>query len=344
MMKKRILSLMMVLWVLCAFVPCVAGAAEKYGDYLSYTVNADGKGVTITNCSSNANGNIVIPEEIDGLPVTTIGNDAFNGCTSMKGVTIPDSVTSIGNGAFLACYNLVNIIIPDSVITIGQDAFAGCMKLENVVIGNSVTIIGDDAFGDCHYLTAITIPDSVKSIGEDTFYNCYGLETVTIGNGVTTIGEDAFRLCRNLEIITIGKNVKSIGKNAFNGCNIIDEVYYLGTKEQWKKISIESGNDKLTGADFFYGGYAPIRPAAITVTETDGTYQITASTRRTGTAYAAVYGEGGTLLSVTKAAFINWETSITPDIPDGAKYIKFFVWTNNVQPVTTTQEITLAGE
>ena len=98
--------------------------------------------------------------------VTSIGDDAFLGCTGLTSVTIPDSVTSIGESAFEDCTGLTSVTIGNSVNSIGKYAFYGCTGLTSVTIGNSVTSIGDRAFYKCTGLTSVTIPDSVTSIGE----------------------------------------------------------------------------------------------------------------------------------------------------------------------------------
>ena len=90
--------------------------------------------------------NTVIPND-----VTTVGEDAFSGCTSLTSVTIPDSVMTIGNSAFEDCTSLESVTIPDSVTTIGDFAFCGCTSLASVTIPDSVTSIGFEAFGYLNY-------------------------------------------------------------------------------------------------------------------------------------------------------------------------------------------------
>uniref|UniRef100_UPI0040478C8A leucine-rich repeat domain-containing protein n=1 Tax=Limnohabitans sp. TaxID=1907725 RepID=UPI0040478C8A len=94
--------------------------------------------------------------------------------------TIPDSVTSIGDMAFQSCTSLTSITIPDSVTSIGYAAFTTCRSLASVTIGNSVTSIGNYAFESCTNLVSITIPDSVTSMGQRVFFYCTSLTSVTL--------------------------------------------------------------------------------------------------------------------------------------------------------------------
>ena len=122
--------------------------------------------------------NSIIPT--DGS-VTSIGNYAFSGCSSLTGITIPNSVTSIGGGAFSDCSSFTSITIPDSVTSIGGSAFSGCSSLTSVTIDNGVTSIGRLAFWDCSSLTSVTIGNGVTSIGDQTFDGCDSLSKVYYG-------------------------------------------------------------------------------------------------------------------------------------------------------------------
>ena len=130
--------------------------------------------------------------------VISIGDAAFDGCSGLTSVTIPNSVTSIGFRAFSGCESLSSVTIPNSVTSIDGRAFCGCDGLTRVSIGNSVTTIGDAAFQDCTALTSVTIPNSVNTIGSSAFSRCYGLTSLTIPNSVTSIGSYAFTLIRNI--------------------------------------------------------------------------------------------------------------------------------------------------
>ena len=156
--------------------------------------------------------------------VTSIGSSAFEYCTSLTSITIPDSVTSIGDEAFDGCTSLTSLTIPDSVTSIGSYAFEYCTSLTNVTIPNSVTSIGDKAFYNCVRLTSVTIGNSVTSIGSYAFSRCTSLTSVTIGNGVTSIRNSAFSDCTSLTSVTIPNSVTSIGYSAFENCTSLTSV------------------------------------------------------------------------------------------------------------------------
>ena len=156
--------------------------------------------------------------------VTSIGDYAFRDCSSLTSITIPNSVTSIGNYAFWDCSSLTSITIPNSVTSIGYGAFEDCSSLTSITIPNSVTSIGDYAFSDCSSLTSVTIPNSVTSIGSYAFDGCKSLTSVTIPNSVTSIGKWAFGDCSSLTSVTIPNSVTSIGSSTFSGCSSLASV------------------------------------------------------------------------------------------------------------------------
>ena len=165
--------------------------------------------------------------------VTSIGDAAFQDCSSLSSITIPDSVTAIGNYAFNKCTSLTGINIPASVTSIGRYAFHSCSGLKTVTFkGNSqLTTIGAYAFEGCTSLTSIGIPASVTFIGDHAFLSCTGLQTVTfdIDSKLGTIGNYAFQTCTNLSSITIPASVTFIGDHAFYACLYLTTVTFAGT-------------------------------------------------------------------------------------------------------------------
>ena len=159
---------------------------------------------------------------ISGL--THISNDAFNRCSSLTSVTIPDSVKSIGDNTFRDCGSLTSVTIGNNVTSIGQAAFYNCSRLTSVTIPDSVKSIGNSVFRNCSSLTSITIPNNVTSIGEWSFAFCSSLTSVTIGNNVTSIGYGAFWTCNNLTSVTIGDSVTRIDYSVFNNCTKLTQL------------------------------------------------------------------------------------------------------------------------
>ena len=169
---------------------------------------------------------------------------------AIRSYIIPSSVTSIGDSAFAGCSSLSNIAIPSSVNSIGDKAFWDCCSLSSIVIPNSVTSIGDRAFDNCSSLKYISIPKSVICLNGNPFVNWYGkleclspnfiyeddvlfnkdkskiiscrvqgISSYIIPSSVTSIGDYAFLGCTFLSDIAIPTNVTSIGRGAFRDCN-----------------------------------------------------------------------------------------------------------------------------
>ena len=156
--------------------------------------------------------------------VTSIGDYAFDNCTSLTSIEIPSGVTSIGDGAFAYCTSLTSIEIPSGVTSIRDYAFDNCTSLTSIEIPSGVTSIRDHAFDNCTSLTSIEIPSGVTSIGNSAFKNCTSLASIEIPSSVTSIGNEAFAYCTNLTSIEIPSGVTSIENYAFSNCTSLNSI------------------------------------------------------------------------------------------------------------------------
>ena len=180
----------------------------------------DGFGASIiSNTHKNGQGLIVF----DG-PVTQIAEFAFQSCSTLTSISIPNTVMSIEKNAFISCTSLTSITIPNNVVSISKCAFNSCYSLTSVYIAYGVTHIGESAFNSCPSLSSITIPNSVMSIGRDCFAGCTSLSSVVFPNSLMSIGAGAFGNCSSLTSITIPNSVTSIEESAFSSCSSLGSI------------------------------------------------------------------------------------------------------------------------
>ena len=186
--------------------------------------------------------------------------------SGVKRIILGDSVTTIGNSAFSGCSSLTSVTISNSVTTIGGYAFSGCSSLTSVTIPNSVTTIGYSAFRDCSSLTSVTIPNSVTTIGDDAFSDCRALTSVTIGNSVTTIGRSAFTNY-SAKIIWLTNTPPAGYRNVIGSIHYVANDLYTGLSNKKVVYPYLSSIFEVDGIK-----YVPVSPSERTCDAIDCAY------------------------------------------------------------------------
>ncbi len=163
--------------------------------------------------------------------VSSIGDHAFRGCSSLREAELGERLESVGEYAFYDCWLMNELVLPDTVTSIGKRAFSNCSSLTSITFGAGLREISDYAFAGCEWLRTLTVPATVTAIGNYAFYNCKRLKSLNIEEGVETIGHYAFYGNVKLPHVTIPASVRSIGLYAFKGCTELTSVLLKGSPE-----------------------------------------------------------------------------------------------------------------
>ena len=198
--------------VLLILVLPVLGVAQTADQNYNHAIGADGNAM-VTGMAGSAT-ELVIPSQLGGRPVTSIGENAFKDFRDVVSVEIPEGVVSIGKGAFRDSINLKSVTLPSTLRTIGESVFSGCSSLERIVIPEGVTEIPDNAFFRCVNMEEVVFPKSLKSIGKLSFA-VNALKTLDLPLGLESIGEQAFYGSRNLVELKLPDTLRRIDEWAF---------------------------------------------------------------------------------------------------------------------------------
>ena len=222
-MRIIILTLFMI-------VPLLANA--EVVDGIAYNLDKEAKTAEVAR--NDYSGALTVPSSItvEGVEyaVTSIGYAAFEYCTGLTSVDIPNSVTNIGNRAFHDCTGLTSVNLGNSVKNIGWGAFYGCNALTKVTMPETVSdmTIGGCAFSSCSGLTSITVPQSVSEIGVGAFGHCYRLTSASIPESLTNVGKYAFRDCNAMtQVYCSATEVPSTADNVFFNIDVAKSTLYV---------------------------------------------------------------------------------------------------------------------
>lgn len=290
--KKLTAVLLSVIMALSAFtaLPLTASAAESgasvgVSDHY-ITVNNQSYGYTVlyngtVEITEYLGGelSVIIPDTIDGKPVTSIGDYAFTYFPKLSGVYIPDTVTNIGRVAFSGCNDLIGLRLSNNLNTIGEGAFSDCSGLTELTFPNSLTSIGEGAFSYCTALSKITFYEGLTNIGRNAFFECKSIKSLNIPASVTFIDGGAFQDCTALSEVTACGNSTRMGDNVFDGTAwyekqpdgmvfIGDVLYnYKGEMPQNTSITIPDGVTVISNFAFSncVGLTSVIIPDSVTV-------------------------------------------------------------------------------
>lgn len=279
-MKKRLLSMILALSMMLTILPVNAitalAANDSCGANLTYTLtsNTDDPGTyTLTIRGEGAMYNYIsstvpwnaqkskITSVVIGNGVTSIGDYAFEDCSALKKLDIPQSVTEIGSKAFRGCSALTSLELPQTVNRIGNTAFQGCSNLETINIPSGVKSIEKDTFHGCEKLNDVTIPVGVTLIGNSAFKACKAFKNIEIPEGVTKIDYFAFDECTQLETVVIPSTATNIRNFAFRNCPKLKSFVFpsrttqiqpgvLMGCENLESVTIPEGVTRIWGSAF----------------------------------------------------------------------------------------------
>ena len=308
-----------------------------------------GDGTTVV-VSVTFSGVVTIPDEVTGASgtygVTSIGNDAFNGCSKLTSITIPSSVTSIGDSAFWGCSKLESTgLSGNSAITsIGKDCFWECSSLTSTGLANNSTLtsMGKNCFAECTALsnTGLEHNTTLKSLSEGSFYGCTGLTSTGLADNstVASVGEGCFASCTSIKTTGLEANatitsldascfdnctgltstglannstVKSMGKECFARCTkLVDAALGNGLTSTPSDPFKECG---ALSSVFFAGSFSTAD--GITLPHEVACYHLASDASWSGKAASDVSASCSSLKALSQVAIIGGTTSGTPSNP-----------------------------
>lgn len=254
---RKLFALLLAFVMLAAAVPFSAAAEDEFEleysvrheNYNPNTGEYDDYYVHITGYTGEAVGEITIPDEIGGNPVTTIREHAFRGADKITKIKFGKNVFEINESAFEGCVGLTELTVPGNVGHIDKKAFAGCTSLKSVKIGEGFRKLWEDAFKDCTALESVELPESLEQL--DGFEGCSSLKTINIPSGITVIKD--FEGCSSLESITLPEGTKEIPTYAFKDCTSLKKIVI---PEKVRVIGVEAFKNCTSLAEIVFSEHS----------------------------------------------------------------------------------------
>lgn len=235
----------------------------------TYKFTSVGDGYSISVIDTNISGSITIPEKFEGIPIVAIGASAFENCTDLEEVIMPDSIMYLGAKAFSGCTSLSNVKFSNSLKEIDYYAFLNCVELESAQLPDSVEKIGSKAFKGCQNLSSINIPTSLTEIVNSVFSECSSLKIVYIPATVKEVDIYAFEKCSGIEEIIIEPGVKQANTiyPVFTGCSNVKKA---SIPASWLAKLTGNNFEEITITDTIDGVRIPTRLSARCIKLEDG--------------------------------------------------------------------------
>ncbi len=260
-MKLCLSVLLLVMLIVLTACSRISFGEKEYleRDGLLYRLSEDGLSYSVAGYTDIGD-EVTVPAEIDGIPVTELGNSAFYNAETLKRVNLPSSIKKIDDYAFDNCYLLESPLLPSGVEFIGFNAFSDCTSIKSLILPNSLVEIESNAFERCSSIERIAIQPALKEVGRDAFGDCTKLSELHITDlaawcgvsfatpesnplyyadklfisgtetfdvvieGVENVTDYAFYKFEGITSLTIGEGVKSIGTSAFSECSSLKSV------------------------------------------------------------------------------------------------------------------------
>ena len=182
---------------------------------LTYTNNGDGT-CTVTG-TQRQDPDLAIPSEIDGLRVTAIAAKAFQGCSWVETLSLPEGLLSVGDYAFQDCTGLRAAHLPEGLESLGYGAFQGCTSLEEASVPGSVGTVTGAAFFNCTALRSVALGEGITSLANHSLYSCSSLVSIELPSTLSSLEDGCFYCCSSLASLELPASVTSVGEKALQG-------------------------------------------------------------------------------------------------------------------------------